>query len=139
MKLGPMKITLVGAFLAMASQAGAQLTCSCIPSLPRISGTALSNLIVGQTACATLGGSSWQSFHPSGGSLIDYKKGPGHPVDPWKVMGTWSINNDKVQYNYLTGGIFEYEVCGNISSATYCGASIIPSIRFLAGQGAWGF
>ena len=136
MKLGPMKITLVGAFLAMASQAGAQLTCSCIPSLPRISGTALSNLIVGQTACATLGGSSWQSYHQSGGSLIDYKKGPGDPVDPSKVMGTWSINNDKVQYNYGTGGLFEYEVCGTSSSATYCGASIIPSVRFLAGQGA---
>ena len=135
MKLGPMKITLVAAFLAMASQASAQ-TCSCNGALTRVTGTALSTLIVGQTACATLGGSSWQSYHQSGGSLIDYKKGPSDPVDPTKVMGTWSINSDKVQYNYGTGGVFEYEVCGTSSSATYCGASNIPSIRFLAGQGA---
>ena len=136
MKLVPMKITLVAAFLAMASQAGAQTACSCNGSLNRVTGAALSSLIIGQTACATLGGSSWQSFHQSGGSLIDYKKGPGDPVDPSKVMGPWSINNDKVQYNYGTGGVFEYEVCGTSSLATYCGASTIPSIRFLAGQGA---
>lgn len=40
----------------------------------------------------------------AGGSLQDYKKGPGHAVDPSKTVGTWSVSGDTVQYSYVEGG-----------------------------------
>lgn len=33
----------------------------------------------------------WQEEHRVGGELWDYKLGPGHPIDPRKKVGQWSI------------------------------------------------
>ena len=48
------------------------------------------------------------------GNITDYKNGPAAPgnIDPTKVVGTWSIDNSRIIYNYGSGGIFIYSVTG---------------------------
>lgn len=69
------------------------------------------------TVCAVRGSDSWQELHQSGGALIDYKLGPGHPVDPSEQVGSWSIAgtgaNATVVYNYGSGGTYTYKVYQN--------------------------
>jgi len=72
--------------------------------------TAISGkLICGQRAGAPADANNrWQEEHVvAGGQLFDYKLGPGHPVDPRKLVGTWSITgngaNTRVEYRYGSG------------------------------------
>lgn len=69
------------------------------------------------TVCAVRGSDRWQELHQSGGALIDYKLGPGHPVDPSETVGSWSIvgtgANATVVYNYGSGGTYTYKVYPN--------------------------
>jgi hypothetical protein len=71
-------------------------------------GTTLSSLFTNHTICVGTGANKQaQEEHISGGVLKDYKKGPGNPVDPEKVLGTWVLTNDTlgdpdatITYNY---------------------------------------
>lgn len=88
-------------------------------------GAALSTLLGGKTVCATAGGSRWQEFHTlGGGALIDYKKGPGDPVDPTETVGSWSVTGESgnVVYNYGSGGTYQYVVCQDTSTVNFCGS-----------------
>ena len=67
----------------------------------------ISTLLTGNTVCVGSPG-NWgaQEFHKSDGNLIDYKKGPSHPVDPTASVGSWSISGTgaatRVNYTYGT-------------------------------------
>lgn len=37
----------------------------------------------------------WQEEHLANGDLFDYKRGPGHPVDPREKVGTWSVGGSR--------------------------------------------
>lgn len=84
----------------------------CSPST-RVTGNNLTNLITGNTVCATRGSEVWQEQHRAGGQLWDYKKGPGHPIDPSKQVGTWSISRNFVTYCYTGGICYSYSVHGS--------------------------
>lgn len=56
----------------------------------------ISRLLSNNTVCT----SDSQEQHLSNGELWDYKKGPSDLIDPTSKVGTWSVSNDQVQYNY---------------------------------------
>lgn len=77
--------------------------------------------IGGHTICAKDGNDTWQEYHDgtttSGGDLIDYKRGSGHPTDPTKKVGTWSVtgtdSDAKLTHNYGSGGTYYWAVTSN--------------------------
>lgn len=60
---------------------------------------------------------TWQEHHGSGGALTDYKLGPGHPRDPSKPVGSWSVSGTGtgtvVTHTYTPGGTFSWTVHDN--------------------------
>lgn len=108
----------------------------------QITGTDLSNLISGNTVCASAGGDQWQEQHRTGGALWDYKKGPTDPVDPTKQVGTWSFDNQStpttITYQYgASGPSYTYTVHG-ASSGTYSfcngGSEVVSNAMFKNGE-----
>jgi hypothetical protein len=93
-----MNLRITGAAFLFAAglvgQAAAQNACA---TGTRVAGDALRTLLAGKTVCAALGDDRWQEDHAGNGSgnddLIDYKRGPGHPVDPAEKVGTWRANS----------------------------------------------
>ncbi len=108
----------------------------CSPTT-RVTGAALNSLIIGNTVCATRGSEVWQEQHRSGGQLWDYKKGPGHPIDPSKQVGTWSISRNIVTYCYTGGICYGYTVHGTGSgSYDFCapnGSVVVSGATFKPG------
>lgn len=110
-------ITTLVALMAVWAQVHAQQPQACTV------GTQVGNLrsfLAGQTVCAQRNGDRWQEFHQGygqndgSGALIDYKLGPGHKVDPSKVVGTWSAtqgSNATVTYTYPRAGSYTFIVC----------------------------
>ncbi len=109
--------------MALASFAG-QANAAC--ASPSVRVVNLNTLLRGNTACVptSIGGvKTWQELHVNGGDLIDYKRGPGHKIDPSEKVGTWlAVNsttpNAVVTYNYTGGQSYTYQVWRN-SSGTY--------------------
>jgi len=92
---------------------------------------ALSSTLTNNTVCATRNGERWQELHQSNGDLVDYKMGPGHPVDPSEKVGTWSIDSPTraVVYNYNPTDIYRYTVSANGgTSYSFCGIGGAPNI-----------
>ena len=106
-------------FATMAAQA--QSTCSCGGT--QVVGSALQTLLSNRTVCAASGNESWQEFHHPAGPLVDWKKGPSDPVDPSETVGSWSLGGNKVNYNYGSGGTYQYDVCVAGSTVNFCGGS----------------
>lgn len=93
----------------------------------RLNGAQISALLGGNTVCvptATIPTMTWQELHvgsstSTSGALIDYKRGPGHPVDPSQTVGTWSVTANSggqsasVVHNYGSGGAYTYTVHGS--------------------------
>jgi len=108
---------------------------------------AMSALITGNTVCvpaltprpATM---EAQELHQLGGALIDFKRGPGHPVDPSKQIGAWSVTGRDgrgvfVTYNYGGGKIFTYAVWRNGDGThSFCSANPEVQARVKTGGGA---
>ena len=77
--------------------------------------------------CAIRGTEKWnESLGTTGngnnaetGTLTDFKKGASDPVDPTEAVGTWSIANDRIAYNYGSGGTFTYTVREVTAGASY--------------------
>ena len=94
--------------------------------------TSLAGLLTGKMVCvrnSDVGrtpGTNWynQEWHQTGGGLTDYKMGPGHAVDPSKLIGSWSITGTtgcNLTYNYTDGNItFNYNVFQNGTNYTFC-------------------
>jgi len=90
----------------------------------RLENTDLNALIPNSLVCGRPGtnypgdaSDRWQEEHLVGGVLYDYKLGDGHPVDPRKQVGTWSISGKKVIHTY---GAYSYSwTVQPISGNTY--------------------
>ena len=109
-----------------------QPACQCGAGV-RLVEPALTTLLAGKTVCAALGAETWQEYHAgataAGGALSDWKRGPGHPVDPTKVVGRWSVvdvpdalERSLVKYQYSGGSVYLYSVCQANTSVSFCGA-----------------
>lgn len=128
----------IAAILAVLVSGGALAqSCPCT-NANRVTGAALDTLVSGKTVCASFGGERWQEFHQGTGSLIDYKLGPGHAVDPSTSVGSWSRSGNTLVYNYGSGGLFSYEVCTATPGGPYafCGVRSIVNVTILNGQSA---
>ena len=115
----------------------------------RLNAAAISTLLGGNTVCvptATIPTMTWQELHvgTSGGALIDYKRGPGHAVDPSQTVGTWSVSGSGNGNSFVThtysggGGSFTYSV-HSISGAIYgfcTAAGVEIEARVKSGGGA---
>ena len=114
------------AFLGFTGAVNAQSPCSCNGNAQIKSPTILTSTLVGNTVCV---GSAptfeAQEQHVTGGTLIDFKRGPGHPTDPTKTIGTWVTSgnggNTIVTYNYTGGSSYSYNVCtSGIDDLGFC-------------------
>ena len=91
----------------------------------RLDAAAISALLGGKTVCVpkvTIATMTWQELHEgtstsTTGLLKDYKRGPGHAVDPSQTVGTWTVsangggNQATVTQAYNGGGgIYTYSV-----------------------------
>lgn len=127
------RISLLFAGLLLSGAAAAQ-SCACDSGASRVTGPALATLLEGKTVCVGTPG-NWQNqeLH-SGGTVIDYKKGPGDAKDPSKAIGTYSVSpagGGTVTYNYTSGGSFTFSVCSESTTPAryaFCqGASKVVS------------
>jgi hypothetical protein len=113
------------------------------PAFADCSGTALNQsqleaALPGKTVCgrpgaaypAASGGATssdrWQEQHVGSGTrgdLVDFKQGPGDPVDPSKSVGTWAIIGGQVTHNYGAGASYTYTVYQAGSVYSFCEGS----------------
>lgn len=104
----------------------------------RVTGSALTTLVSGNTVCATKGADKWQEQHRSGGQLWDYKKGSSDPVDPSKQVGTWRIGSNEVTYSYTGDSSYTYSVHdeGSGTSYSFCsnGSVVVSGATFKPGN-----
>jgi hypothetical protein len=111
---------------------------SCPTGTSAVSSAAL--LVRDKTMCAARGGDRWQEFHAAGGSLVDYKMGPGDAVDPTETVGTWSGNGGLLTHAYTGGGSFVWAMCreGGPSTQTFTlvstSAGSITGVSLQSGQ-----
>ena len=127
----PQTVAAAAAFACLGLASPAQAACTGSPSLNQ---TQLDALLADNTICAVRNADRWQELHVRGGDLIDFKRGPGHAVDPSESVGRWSIvgtgANARVFYNYgAGGGSFTFQVFavgGNAYSFCAAGAAELP-------------
>ena len=102
------------------------------------------NVLSGQTVCGSSGSDTWQEWHQTSGTLTEYAKGPGHPVDPTHDVGSWSLGSgNTITYNYTGGSSYTFELwldLGN-SSLLFCesgaGTNAVATVNTtFTGQGA---
>lgn len=99
----------------------------------------LSTLLQNKTVCAALAPDRWQEYHAPGGALFDWKRGPGHPVDPREQVGTWSITSvtvggntrELVTHSYTGGSSYTYRVC--LTAPTYTFQQVSPATTTITG------
>lgn len=137
-----MKTFVLASTMALALVSGeAMAVCS---GNGRLNATQLGSVLTNNTVCVpavTVTNMTWQELHSSGGSLVDYKRGPGHAVDPSETVGTWSVigtgNSATIRHNYGTGGSYDYAVFDN-GNGTHSFCSARPEIvgRVKSGGGA---
>lgn len=86
----------------------------------------------GKTLCAARGALRWQEFHvdsatAAGRRLIDYKLGPGHPIDPTKDVGIWDARGGNAGpsggpvlfHRYNGGQSYSWLICREASSTSW--------------------
>ena len=133
-----MKQTLLAALLALTGTAQAQNNCPCNggvgTQLTSVTSPTLGAALAGKMVCAAVGNERWQEWHNGNaisGVVVDYKRGPGHAVDPSEQVGTYRITRTGqasstvvVNYTYGTNN-YPYRVC-RVDTNTYafCGASL---------------
>jgi hypothetical protein len=79
----------------------------------------------------------YQEYHQAGGALIDYKKGPGHAMDPAKQVGCWRAEGNEVVYSYGAGQEHRYTVYRAAQNGRYClkrGSEELRPSAVLSGQ-----
>lgn len=88
--------------------------------------TTISDVLLGNSIDADApDGENWKEVHcsSSGGELQKVGQGVGHPVDPQRVVGTWSTSGNTVTYTYT--GLSPYTWTfwwdeNNSEADTYC-------------------
>lgn len=131
-----MKITLLATLLAFAGAAQAQDNCPCNGGVgTQLTGTTnptLGAALAGKMVCGAVGNERWQEWHngtAASGVVVDFKRGPGHPVDPSGQVGTYSVSTagatSTVSYAYGGSNNYAYRVC-RVGSTSYafCGAAL---------------
>lgn len=85
--------------MALASLPAVSMAACAAPASVRVAtAAAMTALLQGNTVCvpkdpqATMDA---QELHQRGGALVDYKRGPGHPTDPTKQVGTWTVTDGR--------------------------------------------
>lgn len=61
---------------------------------------------------------NWKEIHCAAGVLQKVGLGVGHPVDPQKQVGTWSLGIDTVTYTYASS--YTWRVYSNGSATSLC-------------------
>lgn len=114
-----------------------------------LNGSAVISALSGKTVCSPSGCSSssgncsWSEYHAAASGLFDYKRGPGHPVDPTDTtsIGTWSVSTTgptqgKITYTYSGGhtGIYDVHDDGG-GNYSFCNGPSSPiGAKVIAGQ-----
>lgn len=137
-----MKPLIIATTLGMAAAClPAASMAACAAPSTRVSATAgLTTLLSGKTVCvpSTKPGWvwEWQEVHQPGGILVDYKKGPGNPLEPSETVGSWAIGGTNgravVTHDYGGGQSYTYTVWNNGNGThSFCSANpeIIATIK----------
>lgn len=87
---------------------------------PALNGQAIRALVSNKYGCAARGNERWNELHQGSGlgphNVQDYKRGPNDPVDPTKVVGTYTITDNgpnspgTILYNYGPTAQYRYVV-----------------------------
>ena len=138
-------ILAVGVGFAFAGLSAPAMAACAAPSTRVNTLASLTTLLQGNTACVppvTVPEMTWQELHVAGGNLIDYKRGPGDPVDPSKSVGSWAVigadGRTFVTYTYPpSGGTYTYSVWDNGNGThSFCSANPEIIARIKPGGGA---
>lgn len=145
------------AAVGLVGIAHAQCACGGVAQVTNGAGAGnqrLTDLLVGNTVCATAGSDKWQEFHSgvsgAANNLIDYKLGPTSTKDPTAPVGKWSITGTGtgsiVTYDYGPAAVYSYTVCRGTGSEanpgppfSFCSTGSTRSVTgatMVAGQGA---
>ncbi len=141
----------VSAGLTLVSLGGQAIAACTNPT--RLSAAQISALVGGNTVCVpnvTVPTMTWQELHvgtstSTTGALIDFKRGPGHAVDPSETVGTWTVNgtgagNATITHSYNAGGgsyIYTVHGTGVVGSDhSFCVGATEIVARVKAGGGA---
>lgn len=141
-----MKALIVGVTLGIALAGFSSGALAACPGTTRVNEPALTALLTGgnpvtgttgtgATVCVpavTVDPMQWQELHQPGGSLVDYKRGPGHPTDPSEAVGTWRVTGSNrgafVTHDYGGGQAYTYSVYNN-GDGTYSFCGTGPEIK----------
>ena len=127
---------------SLSSVAGA--ACAA-PSVRVNTRVAMIPLLTGNTVCVpavTRPTMEAQELHRADGALIDFKRGPTHPVDPSKQVGTWAVTGTDgrgifVTHRYSGGQAYTYAVWRNVDGThSFCSANPEVKARIKTGGGA---
>lgn len=121
--------SLVAALAAVvfAAPSHAQSACSTSTGVVKLDLAQMNTLLTGNTVCGRPGinypgnaADRFQEEHRAGGELWDYKRGPGHPIDPTERVGSWLVSATKigatVTPTYTGGSSFNWNVFGPASN-----------------------
>jgi hypothetical protein len=123
-----------GAFLLIASATSALAAGNCANPNDQLSGDEITALLVGHYAKDAADNNNEIL---NGGQITDYKKGPGDPIDPSAVIGTYTISGGSSQgtvtYVYSNnGGTYSYNVSTNSPNASH---SALGTYKFCGSNG----
>ena len=126
-------------FSCASGQVIAQVTNPCLDppnGYPRVTG--LSGVLTGQAVNANGGGENWNEIHGAGGALCKVGLGPGDPVDPTVVVGSWGTNDglSQVTYSYTGGSSYNWIVRANGSTYYFCNGTELIATGVLGGGSA---
>jgi len=146
-----------GIHKSLTVEPAAAAACATGTRIQGVGQNSLQQRLGGMTVCKMNAANTdweWQEFHktPEGrpNNLIDYKKGPDHPVDPTTPVGSWSVNppgggNNRIQtvtYNYGGTTIYTFSVWaqgpGGTGPYNFCseqGATDVLNATLISGQG----
>jgi len=131
---------------AWAGQAAAQCTANTRLNSASDIEAHLQDMTVCGTGVGASAGDQWQEWHQtsSGGTLTEYAKGTGDPVDPTHDVGTWSTSgagsNAVVTYVYDGGDSYSFNVHVDGSTTYFCNDTTeVANAFLLSGQQSCGF
>lgn len=127
MKCSKVAVSIGGLVAMLTLPAHSQTACAASAGVVRLSDAQITALLTGRTLCGVPGpsypgspGDRWQEEHLANGDLFDYKRGPGHPIDPREKVGTWGVANGNTigafEVTYIYGGslAFSWAVFGPV-------------------------